>query len=142
MTVWQPVIKSVGTTSLQGWQVTWGPMAMGDTAAPISSAVAAAQNFGGGVFDPAGFSDRSVQCTGTFGANTPNIAWEGSNDGVNFYALTNPQGNALNFTAAGLMAVTEAVLSSGPVLTGGDGTTAITVTAFIRRTFQQPGFNA
>ena len=136
MTVWNPVITPVGNTSLQGWQIQWGPMLNGDTANPVASSIAAALSFAGGVFDPTGFADRSVQVTGTFGSGG-NLAWEGSNDLVNYYVLNNPQGSALNIGSAGISAVTEAVIGAKPVVTAGDVTTSLTVTAFFRRTFQQ-----
>lgn len=103
----------------EGWIVTWGPMANGDV----------------GV-DPAallGFSDRSLQVEGTFGVGGT-VVWEGSNDGVNFHTLNDPFGVALSFSAAGLKAVTEACQFVRPRVTGGDGTTALTVTSVFRRT--------
>ena len=139
MTVWTPVVVPVGNTSLQGWLATWGPMLNGDTGVPVSSPLSSTQSFAGGVQDMAGFSDRSVQVTGTFGA-AGNLAWEGSNDGVNYYVLSNPQGTALNVTSAGVQQVTEAVLYARPHVTAGDGTTSLTVSVFLRRTYQQPGF--
>jgi hypothetical protein len=62
------------------------------------------------------------------------MTWEGSNDGENFYPLTNPQGGTLVFTQASLVEVTEAVMYAAPYITGGDGTTSLTVTALFRRT--------
>jgi hypothetical protein len=136
-----PVIASVGSTSLQGWQVVWGPMQNGDVGAPISSPLNATKSFGGNIQDMAGFSDRSLVVTGTFGAGGT-LTWEGSNDGVNYVTLTDPQGNPLNLALAEAKAVTEAVIFARPHVTGGDGTTSLTVAAFCRRTFQQPGFEA
>ena len=43
---------------------------------------------------------KSIQATGTFGGAT--VVLEGSNDGVNFFTLTNKAGTALAITAAGL----------------------------------------
>src|SRR5687768_10491786 len=54
-----------------------------------------------------GFSDRSVQVEGTFGAGG-SCRIEGSNNGVNYRVLTDPQGNALDITAAKIEAVVEA----------------------------------
>src|SRR5258705_10178014 len=50
-------------------------------------------------------ADRSVQVTGTFAVAT--IVLEGSNDGTNYFTLSNPAGAALSFTAAGLMQVNQ-----------------------------------
>lgn len=83
---------------------------------------------------PASFSqyaDKSVQVTGTFGlAGT--LRFEGSNDGVTYAPLTDPQGNALDFTSAKIKAVTEATAFFRPRVTGGDGTTSLTITLFVR----------
>ena len=98
-------------------KVTWAGMANGDTGLPVYMT----EN-----------KDRSVQVTGTFGAGG-SVRWEASNDETNYYPLTDPQGNALDFTTAKIEAVTEVVLASRPRVTAGDGTTALTVTAIITR---------
>lgn len=136
-----PTILPVGSTSLQGWQATWTPLTFAalDQGAPIGGQVNVAQNFAGGAQDLAGFSDRSIVVTGTFGAGGT-LVWEGSNDGTNYVTLTDPQGNALSITSAGVKAVTEAVIFARPRVTAGDGTTSLSVAAFCRRTYQQPGF--
>lgn len=81
------------------------------------------------------WADRSIQVTGTFGAGG-SVRWQGSNDGSTYAALTDPQGNDLNITAAKMEAVTELALWSRPLVTAGDGTTSLTVTlvAFNSRT--------
>lgn len=71
------------------------------------------------------YSDRSVQVTGTFGGATVTI--EGSNDGVNFFTLVDPQGNNLSFVTAKLEAILELCIWIRPKVTGGDGTTSINV---------------
>jgi hypothetical protein len=58
---------------------------------------------------------------------------EGSNDGSHYYALTDPQGNAITKTAAAMEAIEEAPLHYAPYVTAGDGTTAINVTMLFRR---------
>jgi hypothetical protein len=100
--------------------VQWVNMANGDDGAPYAFTQ---------------WADRSVQVAGTFGAGG-NAKWEGSNDGTNFGVLTDPQGNALDFTSAKIESVTELALKSRPRITAGDGTTSITVTlvAFNSRT--------
>lgn len=77
-----------------------------------------------------GFSawqDRSVQVLGTFGASG-SVSIQGSNDGGTTWAtLTDPLGNALTFTAAGIKQVVELPYQIRPIVTNGDGTTAIDV---------------
>lgn len=107
-----------GDNSVQIW--TWAIMANGDAGSPI--------NF-------TQWADRSVQVTGTFGASG-NLRWEGSNDGTNYAPLTDPQGNALDFTAAKIEQVEEITFWARPRVTAGDGTTSVTVTLCARR--QQP----
>jgi len=79
-----------------------------------------------------GSADRSVQVTGTFGAGG-NLRIEGSNDGTNYSALTDPQGNALDFTATKIEGVLELTRYIRPRATAGDGTTSLTVTMILRR---------
>jgi hypothetical protein len=79
--------------------------------------------------------DRSVQVTGTFGAGGT-VVFEGSNDGLNYYTLSNPQNVAISVTTAGITQVTEATAWMRPRITGGDGTTSLTVTVCARRTMR------
>jgi hypothetical protein len=85
----------------------------------------------GAAFPYSAWVDQSVQVTGTFGAGG-NVRWEGSNDGTNYVALTDPQGNALDFTTAKIEAVTEIAALVRPRVTAGDGTTSLTVTLVAR----------
>ena len=79
------------------------------------------------------YADRSVQVLGTFGA-AGNLRVEGSNDGGTTYAvLSDPQGNALNVTAAKVEAITEVTLLTRPFVTAGDGTTDLDVAIVCRR---------
>jgi hypothetical protein len=71
--------------------------------------------------------DRSVQVTGTFSTST--LVFEGSNDGTNYFTLSNPAGTALSFTSAGLMQVTEATAWVRPHA-------SLTVTLTARRTLR------
>lgn len=76
------------------------------------------------------FADRSVQVTGTFGAGG-SVSLKGSNDGgTTWVVLTDPQGNALTFTAAGLEAISEMTFMVRPEVTAGDGTTSLKVDVF------------
>lgn len=88
-------------------------------------------NDNGSPFPFAAWVDRSVQVTGTFGAGGT-LRWEGSNDGTNYVALTDPQGNSLDFTAAKIEAVTEICALARPRVTAGDGTTSLVVTLVAR----------
>ena len=94
----------------------WATMANGDGGAPVMLSQ---------------YTDRSVQITGVFGAGG-SVRIEGSNDGVNWAVLTDPQGNDLNITTAKIEMVTEATLMIRPRVTAGDGTTALTVALFAK----------
>lgn len=80
----------------------------------------------GEAFQMPGWGDRSVQVFGTFGV-AGNCRIQGSMDGTNWGTLTDPQGNALDFTAAKIEAITERVRYIRPSITLGDGTTSLTV---------------
>lgn len=82
-------------------------------------------------FQFAQWADRSVQVTGTFGSGG-NLLWEGSNDGTNYFPLSDPQGNALNITEAKIEAITEICAFARPRVTAGDVTTSLTVTLLAR----------
>ncbi len=96
---------------------TWA-LAVADTALPVKLGV---------------YSDRTVQVEGTFGGAS--VSLQGSNDGVNYHTLTDPQGNALTFSAPGLETVMELPFFIKPTLSGGDGTTSVVVTMSGRRSF-------
>ena len=82
--------------------------------------------------DMLGYSDRSVQVTGTFGV-AGSVSVEGSHDGTTYFVLTTPAGAAITLTAAGLKQIMEGVPYMRPNCTGGDGTTSLNVSFFIRR---------
>lgn len=96
--------------------LTWTPLAKGDTGQP---------------FRMPGWADRSVQIQGDFDGAT--VLFEGSNDGTNYFPLTDPQGNAISKTSESLEAVTEMTLWVRPRVSGSGGTTAITVILAVRR---------
>lgn len=98
--------------------VQWTGLLNGDDGAPV---------------DLLSFADRSVQITGTFGAGGT-VVIEGSNDGTNYVTVTDPQGNAISKTAAGIEAILELMKSTRPRVTAGDGTTVLAVTMLMRRT--------
>ena len=69
------------------------------------------------------YSDRTIQFTGTF-RRWRTVILEGSNDGGTTWAtLTDPLGNALSFTSAGMKQITELPELVRPRVTAGDGTT-------------------
>lgn len=74
----------------------------------------------------AAYTDRSIQVFGTFGVGG-NVRIEGSNDGIHWAVLTDPQGNNLDITSAKIELVAEATFFIRPRVTGGDGTTDLTV---------------
>lgn len=96
--------------------VTWTPLQNGDDgdAIPFSQ-----------------YADKSVQVTGIFGAGG-SVAFEGSNDGVNWSPLTDAQGNDLNFTTAKIEQVVEITYRVRPRVVSGDGTTSVSVTLLAR----------
>lgn len=98
--------------------VTWTALANGDTGQPFHY-----PDYGG---------DATVTFEGTFGTGGT-IKLRGSNDGTNYYDLTDPQGAAISKTAAGVKLVTEAPQYIRPEVTAGDGTTALQCRLFIRK---------
>lgn len=90
---------------------TWTPLANGDSGTPET---------------PGRLSDRSVQIKGTFGAGGT-VSIQGSNDGITWSILRDPAGVALTFTAADLKEILENTVFVRPLVTAGDGTTALTV---------------
>src|SRR5712692_2913244 len=99
--------------------ITWTPLAAaGDVGQPLQRS---------------DLADRSVQVTGTFAGAT--IVLEGSNDGANYFTLSNPAGAALSFTAAGLMQVNQPTAWVRPHVTAGSGA-SLTVTLTARRTLR------
>lgn len=76
------------------------------------------------------YTDKSVQVAGTFGGAT--VSFEGSNDGINWCVLTDPQGNPLTFTSPKIEMVTEASWWARPVVTGGDGSTSLNVLVLLK----------
>lgn len=96
---------------------TWTGLANGDTGDPVS------------IVD---YADLTATLEGTFSTGG-SVTLEGSNDGTNYYALTDPQGNAITKTAAGIESVTETPRYIRPSVTAGDGSTSIEVRLLARR---------
>lgn len=93
---------------------------------PLTSANAA-----GDPIEMAGSSIRSIQFSGTFDSAT--IVLQGSNDGTNYVTLTDPQGNAISKTSAGLEQIEETTRYVRPSSSGGSGSQSITATLLIVR---------
>lgn len=96
---------------------TWAALANGDTGGPV---------------DWVDFADRCFQVTGTFGANG-SVTMQGSNDGTNWSALSDPQGSALTFTSSRIEQALELPRYVRPSVTAGDETTELTVTLCMRK---------
>jgi hypothetical protein len=77
------------------------------------------------------WADRSVQVNGAFGVAGA-VTIEGSNDGINWNTLTDPQGNNLIFTTSKIETVIEIVRYIRPTITAGDGSTSLNVILFQR----------
>ena len=80
------------------------------------------------------YGDVSVQISGTFGT-LGSVTLEGSNDGTNYVALTDPQGNAITKTAASIEQFLERTRYIRPNVTAGDGTTSLVVTVWAARIY-------
>jgi hypothetical protein len=68
-----------------------------------------------------------VQIGGTFGAGG-SVTLQGSNDGTNWVAVTDPQGTAVTKTAAAMEVIEECPRYICPNVTAGDGTISLVVT--------------
>jgi hypothetical protein len=133
-----PTIKPIpGQNNIDGYQVIWTPLTSTNTAGePVGSPIGINAGDGAqGLGFLAGFADKSVAVTGTFGSAT--LVIQGSNDGTNWFTLTDPNGNLLSFTSAPshLLEVTESVIMLQPSTSGG-GTQSLTVAMFFRKTNQ------
>jgi hypothetical protein len=73
-----------------------------------------------------------VQVSGTFGVGG-SVVIEGSNDGVNFIVLADPQGSALTFTVARIEQILELPRYVRPRVTAGDATTNLAITICMRK---------
>ena len=111
-----PVTTYPFETSLDVAVTTWDGLLADDDGEPVRLAV---------------YSDRSIQVTGTFGGASVTIG--GSNDGVTYHALNDPQGNTLALTSASLRQIVELPVFLKPRVFGGDGTTNLQVILAGRR---------
>jgi hypothetical protein len=104
------------TDMVLGKLYTWANVTAADTASAIECG---------------GYVDKSVQFTGTFNGAT--AVMKGSNDGITFETLTDPQGNDISKTAVDLEQITEATRHIQPTFSGGGGSQSISVTIFAVR---------
>jgi hypothetical protein len=85
-----------------------------------------------------GTGDRTITVDGVFGAGGT-ITVQGSNDPIgggvptNWWPLTFVGGAAATFTTGGIKLISECPAWIRPLLSGGDGTTALNVRLAIRR---------
>ena len=112
------VITRISSWADDSHVISWSGLLNGDDGSPI---------------EMPGHSIRSIQFTGTFGTGGT-IQIEGSNDGTNYVVLTDPQGNNVSKTAAGIEAVVEVTRYIRPRVTAGDGATDLTASLLLRRT--------
>ena len=77
-------------------------------------------------------ADRSVQVSGTFGVGGI-VEMRGSLDGTNYAVLTDQNDNSLSLTTAKIEAIMQLTEYFRPVVTAGDGTTALTITLLAKR---------
>lgn len=77
------------------------------------------------------FADRTVQVLGTFDSAT--LVWQGSNNGVDYLTLTDPQGNNISKTAAALETVTDNAAYQRPSTSGGGAGQDLDVIIVCRR---------
>jgi hypothetical protein len=117
MAVVTPTVIYAPNGNRNGVLVTWSPLANGDTGGPVEGV---------------DFADCTVQIGGTFGVGG-SVTLQGSNDGTQWDALTDPQGNAVTKTAVGIEVIEENPRYKRPSVTAGDGTTALTVSVWARR---------
>lgn len=73
------------------------------------------------------FPDRTVHVSGDF-TTSGALVIEGSNDGTNYFTLTDPTGASLSFTAAGMKLIVENPLYIRPRATAG---TAVAMDVYI-----------
>ena len=94
----------------------WPTMALNDVGVPVNLAR---------------FSDKTVQVFGTFGVGGT-VLLEGSIDGTNWAPLKNVFNGDISFTQASIATITEVPAYIRPRISGGDGTTSITILILVR----------
>lgn len=93
-------------------QKTWTGVLSGDTFSPLNAPQ---------------LQDKTISAVGTFGAAGA-VALVGSNDGTNWEPVHQAGTNTpINLTGAGMAALAESPVYLMPQVSGGDGTTSLTV---------------
>lgn len=88
-------------------------------------------NVSGQPIDMGHWVDRCIQISGTFDGATCKI--QGSNDGTNWFTLTDPLGSDISIsTNAAMKQVTEGPLWMRPLVSGAGALTSLTVIAAMR----------
>ena len=77
-----------------------------------------------------GRSDMCVQVVGTF--DTATLTMQGSNDGTNWATLTDPQGNDIAFTSAGIEQILEKTRFVRPLVSSVGAGTDLDVYLYVR----------
>jgi len=78
------------------------------------------------------YADRSIHILGTFGAGGT-VELHGSNNRSDYALLSDNQGDNLSFLTGALSQILEITLDVKPVVTAGDGTTAINAYLLVKR---------
>ena len=114
-------VNGVDQLYLQNHRVrTWSPLTTTNSdGAPLSYA----SNGMGGV---------TFQVNGTLGASGQ-LTVQGSNDATNWFTLNDQSNNPVVFNSLGLKTVRDQPLYIRPLVTGGDGTTSLTVIAALQK---------
>lgn len=79
-----------------------------------------ATNTDGSPYEVLDYNDHSVQMSGDFGVGGT-LLWQGSNDGTNWFSLTDAQGSIFSKTEASLEQVVEAPRYVRPLVSAGTG---------------------
>ena len=103
-----------------------------DSVVTLSWAGLAASGDVGDAQSFAAYGDKTFIVTGTF-TGVPTVVIEGSNDGVNWVTLSNRQGTAMTFTAAGMNTSQDKPIYVRPRMTAGVGGAVIAVTCACHR---------
>lgn len=78
------------------------------------------------------YADKTSTITGTFGVGG-SITLQGSNNGTDWFALTDAQTSAVTKTSAAMELIVENPRYIRPIVTAGDGTTNLVVQICCRR---------
>jgi hypothetical protein len=107
------VVERFGSASAR---ITWPNMKQGDVGEPVTFSL---------------HQDRSVQVIGTFGTGG-SVAINGSNNNVDFVALTDMRGNNLTISQPRIEQIEDCTYAVRPEVVSGDPTTNLSVIIFAR----------